>query len=487
MVVRNTPHSTRSGTHALVIGGSMAGLLAARVLTDHFDQVTIVERDRLPTGPEFRPGVPQSRHIHVLMQRGQRIIEQLFPGLVADLLGQGALAIDFTNEMLLLNPAGWAAQHVSGLTTLACSRNLLEWSVRRRVLANPRVCMLEETEVSGLVTSAGNRSVTGVQVRSRRGMDDAGTAEATLSADLVIDAGGRYSKTPQWLTALGYAAPQETIVNARLGYATRMYQPPADSRRDWKAFVVLAAPPNDPRAGYIFPIERDRWLVGVYGGGGDYPPTDEAGYLKFARGLRTPLFYEAIKDAIPLSPIYGFRNTQNQLRHYDRLTRWPERFVVLGDGVCAFNPIYGQGMSTAAMGAITLGHCLHRHAGDDLAGMAHRFQKQLARIVAGPWMLATDEDYRFRGTQGGTPSPLTRFMHRYMDRVALLATHDQAVYRLFSEVIHMLTPPAALFGPQVVFKVVRGVIADQRGMQQPSRPPETARRDNRSAQGRSAG
>ena len=241
-------------------------------------------------------------------------------------------------------------------------------------------------------------------------------------------------------------------MNAFLGYATRLYRPPRSFRADWKGLHIQAAPPDHPRGGVVIPVEGGHWLVTLTGGDGDYPPTDEAGFLDGARTLRIPDLYEAITDAEPLGPIVGYRATENRLRHYERVRRWPEGLVALGDAVCALNPVYGQGMTTAALGAEVLDRCLRRSRAPQCIrpGTGRKFQRELARTIAAPWLLATGTDYRFRRTEGPPRRRSTRMMHRYVDALTRLATRNTGVRRRLMEVLHLLRPPAALFGPSIL-------------------------------------
>jgi len=446
---------------AIVIGGSMAGMLAARVLSDHFDQVTVIERDRLPDGPAPRPGVPQARHLHALLPRGCRILEELFPGFGQEILAAGALKKDVANDIAWMNPQGWGVNFKSDLTFFTFTRDLLHWVVRGQIRSLARVRFVEECEVTGLLAGAGGRAVTGVAIRYRPSAGERAGAEEELHAELVVDAGGRTSKMPQWLEAIGYEAPAETVVNAHHGYASRIYDFPAGFRADREAIFVQAAPPDHTRAGIIFPVEGNRWLITLAGGDRDYPPTDEGGFLEFARSLRSPIVYEVIKNARPLTPISGYRFTENRRRHYERLARWPERLLVTGDAACAFNPVYGQGMTTAALGVQMLDRLLReqkRRHGGDLTGLARNFQKRLAKVNAAPWTLVTGEDYRYRGTEGGSPNPMDRFMHRYINHVFQLTTRSAPVRRRFLQVQGMLKPPTALFHRAVALPVLANVL-----------------------------
>ncbi len=474
--------TSRAGHHALIIGGSLAGLLAARVLADHFERVTLVERDQFPMGPEPRKGLPQARHVHILLIRGQQILKELFPGLETELAAAGAPEVDWTSDLGWFSFGGWAPRVPSGYLAQLCSRDLLEWEVRRRLALYPQVRFLTTHEVIGLLASDNNTRVTGVRVRLRNQAHpqivQAGLAagdEEELYADLLVDASGRESRLPGWLEVMGYEPPQETRVNSFLGYASRLYEIPAGFQADWKGLLVRATPPASTRGGGIYPIEGNRWMVTLGGAGRDYPPTDEAGFLDFARSLPVPLLYDAIQQAQPLTPLYGYRRTENRLRHYERLERWPENLVVIGDAVCAFNPVYGQGMTVAALGALALGECLRdqsrRKPGGDLTGLARRFQSRLGRVVATPWLMATSEDFRYPQTEGGRPGWTTRLMHRYMNHVLHIANQDPPVQRVFLQVLHLLKPPLTLFQLDIIAKVLKRWVGQHRPLAAPPPSP----------------
>jgi 2-polyprenyl-6-methoxyphenol hydroxylase-like FAD-dependent oxidoreductase len=275
-----------------------------------------------------------------------------------------------------------------------------------------------------------------------------------LRADFVVVATGRNSSVSGWLRELGLPEPETTHVDAHVGYASRMFRRPCGLRNTWRAMFIQAAPPSATRAGILFPVEGDRWLVTLQGGDRDYPPVDDSGFLEFARSLRSPLLYEAIKDAKPITPISSYRATENRLRHYERLRAWPQCLIVLGDAACAFNPVYGQGMTTAALAAEDLQLCLQQHGGS-LQGVARRFQRRLARINLAPWMLATGEDLRYARAEGVTAGRGARLMHKYIDNVLRAATRSTSVRKRFLEVQGMLKGPAAIFRPAVVLQVLR--------------------------------
>jgi 2-polyprenyl-6-methoxyphenol hydroxylase-like FAD-dependent oxidoreductase len=460
-------------------------MLAARVLADHFESVTLVERDRLPEGPEDRRGVPQGRHVHVLLMRGQLILEQLFPGLVAGLCSAGAELMDLSADISIRGRQGWQLRFPSGITLIGCSRSLLEWGVRQRVATHPGVSIMAATTVTGLIQKAGGHAITGVRVRRDPTQGEGSAPEEQLEADLVVDATGRGSRAPQWLEALGFPRPPETVVDAFVGYASRIYR--RDNReRDWKALLSQANSPHFNRAGVLFPLEGDRWLVSLAGLGRDYPPTEESGFLEFVRSLPIPAMYETIRDAEPLSPTFGQRATENRVRHYERLSNWPDGLIVLGDAACAFNPVFGQGITTAALDAMLLDTCLGRqerhHRTAELTGLGARFQKRLAKLNSAPWLLATSEDLRVRETVGASATPRTRFMHRYLDQVTLLTTKRRSTARTFMEVVSMIKAPPALFRPGILVPALIGMAASRKASPGPSetRVPDAPGQDSKS-------
>lgn len=427
------PRRYESG-HAVVIGGSMAGLTAARALTDHFGRVSVVERDRSEPDPAPRKGVPQGRHIHVLLEAGARVLARQFPGLFDELAQRGAPSFDSSRDVRWFHHGVWKQRFESGLVMRSASRPLLESCVRARVAALPGVRFVEGVEAASLV--AGASGVAGVR-----------TGDETLAADLVVDASGRGSRTPQWLEALGYARPEESRVEIRLGYASRLYRMPAGASRDWRMLAVYAKAPQSTRYAVVFPLEGDRWIVTLAGCLGDYPPGDDAGFLEFARGLDRPDVHEAIRDAEPLAPVATFRFPAQQRRHYERLSRFPQRLVVVGDAFCSFNPLYGQGMSVAAMEAEALGACLAEARG--LEGLPQRFFARAARIVFNPWLLATGADFLYPSVAGQRP-PASALLGWLNTRVLHRCGSDPDVARRFLDVMHLLRGPAALATPRLL-------------------------------------
>ena len=425
----------------------MAGLLAGRALADRFSRVTVVERDASPATPGHRKGVPQDQHIHVLLSSGATLLERFFPGLTEELLASGALTFDCGSAARWFHHGVWKYRGHAGVPLLAQSRPFLEWHVRRRLAALPNVAFVAGDAIE-LFPDADGRSVRGVRVRRRDGL---GVEEDCL-ADLVVETAGRGSHVPKWLDAMGYQqAPEETVV-IDLGYATRVYQRPPQEGRDWQMLLVYARAPNGTRMGIVSPIEGDRWIVTLAGCLKDYPPDDEAGFLDFARSLERPDLFEAIKDATPLAPITTIRFPAQRRRRYEKMHRFPDGLVVLGDAMCSFNPLYGQGMSVAALEAAALADCLLECR--ELAGLPRRFFKRAARIIDGPWLLATGADFLYPGAVGKRPAG-TGILGWYNVNVLELSAHDPRVQATFLEVMHLTRSPFALFSPAVLLPVLK--------------------------------
>ena len=434
---------------ALVIGASMAGLLAARILTGHFERVLVIDRDTLPDGPDVRGGVPQGKHVHALLSAGQDLLESLFPGLSNELTQSGSPRMTWCRDTCYFTPGGWIKRFDSRIRTNVITRPDLEFRIRRRVAADSRVTFLTGREVQGLTTTPDKSAVTGVEV-SVRGTD----AVEHHAADLVIDASGRGSKAPAWLEALGYPAPAETAVNSNVGYATRIYEKPAQEP-DWKIlFINARSAENNPRGGAIFDIGGGRWQVSLGGMNEVYPPTDEEGFIAFARLLPSPTLAEAIQSATPITPIVGYRIPGSRQRHYEKLARRPEHFILMGDSVCSFNPIYGQGITVAAMEAVELGRMLERWGTKSLTGFAAAFQTRIAKTLQNAWLLATGEDLRFPGTEGDRPGTAARLIQRYVDQYAKVSYDDELLTLTFIKVLNLAAGPTTLFAPNIVWRVI---------------------------------
>jgi 2-polyprenyl-6-methoxyphenol hydroxylase-like FAD-dependent oxidoreductase len=438
--------------HAVVIGSSMAGLLAARVLSEHFEQVTIIERDRLSEQVEARKGVPQGQHAHILLMKGETILRELFPALYETFARDGAVPLT-SADVQWYDFGVWKAPSPDPIKSYCGSRPFLEQCVRRFVAERANVRFIDGCDVSRLCVNEDHTRVMGVSLVHH----SPERHEEDLAADLVVDASGRGSRATQWLVSLGYDRVEETSVKVEVGYATRIYRRPSNLPLDWKLLIVYPTPPREKRSGLVFPIEDDCWMVSLAGRLRDYPPADEAGFLEYARSLPDPSLYEAIKEAEPVTPIVTYKYVVNRWRHYERMARLPEGLVILGDAVCTFNPVYGQGMSVAALEARVLDVCLRdqqrQGTGYDLAGFPQRFQQAIVKTVEVPWMLATGEDFRYPETEGKRPLGIN-LLHWYTRRVNELTGSNPMIAGLFYQVLHLLKPPTVLFSPRVVWAVL---------------------------------
>jgi 2-polyprenyl-6-methoxyphenol hydroxylase-like FAD-dependent oxidoreductase len=436
------------GEKAIVIGGSIAGLLSARVLADYFQQILILERDQLPKTPEARRGVPQSVQPHVLFTKGYRILGEFFPKIAEQLEHNGALSIDWAREFKHYVEGHWGTEAIepSEIVSVTCSRYLLEWTIRQELVNLPRIKILEQSKVSGLLYDRATDRVTGVKLHSTK----------QLTADLVVDASGRSSQAAQWLQEIDYPAAPETVVNPFLGYATRRYQLPANFKPDWKVLLISQTPPEQTRLGYLARIEHDELIATLGGYGKDFPPLDNLGFLEFAQSLAQPEFYQAIANARPTSPIYAHRATANRRRNYDQITL-PAGLIALGDAICALCPVYGQGMTVSALGAKTLQTWLHKSTRNKLDN--NRFQKQLAKSNSFHWMLATSQDSRFPTTVGGQQGknknrPIDKLMTGYMNRLLTKSASEPNLHLMFLEVAHLLRSPLYFYHPAVMWRVL---------------------------------
>jgi 2-polyprenyl-6-methoxyphenol hydroxylase-like FAD-dependent oxidoreductase len=429
---------------AVVLGASITGLLTARALSAYVDRVTVVERDVVPDGPALRKGVPQAAHAHGLLASGYRVIDDFFPGIMDELEACGAPRGDVVGDFLWFQYGHWKLRHDSGLRGITVSRPCLEAAVRRRVRAIPNVTFCEGTDAVKPVFDAAAGRVTGLIVK-RRGAD----REETMTADLVVDAGGRGSQTPAWLQEWGYGQPEVVTVKIDVGYATRTFERRPGDLFGSMGAIVSGTPPKDSRYAAVLAAEGDRWVITLTGSVGDHPPADEAGWLAFAASLPSSAVHDLVTTARPLSDIVCYKFPANQRRLYEKLRRFPAGYLVVGDAICSFNPLYGQGMSVAAMETRALDECLA--AGLD--GLAARFYARASKIVDIPWLIATGEDLRFPQVAGDRPFG-TGLVNSYLERVHAVASEDPFVCRKFFDVLNLLASPTSLMTPAVAWRVL---------------------------------
>lgn len=434
--------------HAVVIGGGIAGLLAARAAADHYAHVTVFERDEVHGDAsglnEPRKAIPQGRHIHALLGRGKLILDELFPGMIDELAASGVPVGDFGTTCHWYFNGNRIAPVEAGLTCVAAGRPLLERTIRSRVQALANVTFRDGHEVTGLRHDSG--AVRGVST-----YDVHTSATEDVTADLVVDATGRTAGAARWLTELGYRAPAVDVVRMDLSYTTCDFAGPLpfDPIGDNIA-IIPAATPASPR-GAIFARLPDRYAVSLTGVLGDPAPRSHAEFLDYVKTLPVPEIWRAVADARPLAPPATFRFPESRRVRYDKLKDFPSGLLVIGDAFSAFNPVYGQGMTVAAMAA----EYLRSYLGGTGEPRPRRFHRHLAHIVSAPWNMASGADLAYAGVRGHR-TPATKIANAYVARMQDKAVTDPVLARQFLRVAGLVDSPMALFAPAVLSRTLLG-------------------------------
>ncbi|WP_245535391.1 FAD-dependent oxidoreductase [Segniliparus rotundus] len=442
-------------TQALVVGSGMAGLLAARVLADHFTRVVIVEQDEITSDTDYRRSVPQARHPHGMLKRGADIFERLFPGLQAELVSEGAPIIDFGKDPFYLFPTGLAPRAATGIHVQMVTRGTLERHVRRRVLALPQVTLRSGWHVDDLVWNEQSAQLIGVRITPTKPLCDAASPSECVEARLVICSTGRTSTISDWLERAGYGTPRSLRVNGRMSYSSRLIKPSASVGGCVRADAQLTFAPWTRRGGTAITVEGGQQLLTLLGADGELPPNNSEAFYSYAQSLQHPGIHAALTEAATLGPIYRMINCNNTWTLFHRMSYWPERLIVMGDAYCTFNPVYGQGMTVAAIEADLLDKLLRKRKSDDLSGLARNFHRRAARAIRVPWMLTTSTDLRWTPEQQNLT---TRLIHWYTDQLLRAIPGRPHVYRRFLQATQLTRSPAVLLHPRVI-SAVAGVLA----------------------------
>ncbi|MFD9702433.1 tryptophan 2,3-dioxygenase family protein [Lentzea sp. NPDC059081] len=421
----------------VVLGGGFAGLLTAHVLAPHAERVTVLERDHSADEAVPRAGVPQSRHTHVLLTSGIRALDELLPGLLDDLNGAGAPSLAVPAEVGVWQAGQWVSRRNPSHPVLTPSRPLLEHRVRQAVLAGGRIEVAGSVDVVGLLGDA--HRVTGVRTR-RRGVRNAPVDE--IDADLVVDATGRSSQTHRWLAELDARPPEEEVVETGRAYATCEFYADEPLGNDLRGFYIVPDA-GQPFGTIVLPAENGRWLVTLSGPKGQEPPTDVAGFVDFVSRLPHDAPYKWLSGATAVGRPVGYRHTGNRRRRYDRTARTQHGLLVVGDALCALNPVYGQGMSVAALNAVALSGVLAKAR---TAPAAHVLQRAVLRSAGSAWEVATGADSPMPGVTGNAvrTGVVPRLLDWYLERVREHVPGDPVVCGAFSEVLFLLSPPRSL-------------------------------------------
>ncbi|MFG2141078.1 FAD-dependent oxidoreductase [Streptomyces sp. NPDC048650] len=440
------PSSPRWGK-AVVIGGGYAGLVTARVLADHFAEVLVLERDPVETDTGVHPHAPQGYHAHAMLAKGAETLEKLFPGLRAELQDLGAPVFDYGERINFLLPTGFAPPVTMGVRVQSFTRDELERRLRHKVLDLPAVTLLAATRCEGVTMSRPGR-MDRVRYRTE------GAEQSTeVTADLVVDASGRSTSIDQWLTAARLPVPAAATVKARITYASTIFDRSEEDERDFDVAYQMAFAPDVTRGGVLLAVENNRWMCSLFGFE-HLPPTDDAGYLDFARTLGNPRLAERIAARTRQEPVHRYTNAGSLWRQHHKSKRWPERLISVGDSLCVFNPVYGQGLTVAALEADLLARMLRRRRADgaDLDGLSRAYQRAAARVIQVPWTLSTTSDLMWAPARQPVSA---RVAHWYNQQIFALAVRDASIWTRFVRVANMTAPPSLLFHPSVLTKVLR--------------------------------
>jgi len=438
------------GNHAVVLGAGMAGLATAQVLSNYFSRVTVLERDLLPVEPAPRSGTPQSPHAHALLAGGLNALQFLFPRFEQDLLKAGAVRTRAGREIRLERPGfdPFPSRDL-GFDIFSMSRPLLEAVVRRRVQENSSVTIQNRHRATEIVASPDTLRVEAVRCDGEDGR------ALTIDADFVVEATGRGNLTLQLLERLGLQKPEETEIGIDQAYSTTIVERPRDHGIAWEGVMVLPSAPESSRGGFVFPIENQQWIVSIGGNHGDAPPGDRQGFLDFVKSFRTSTIYDAVKSARPMTDIVRFRLPASSRRHFERLETFPKGLLAIGDAICRFNPVFGQGMSVADREALTLNELLKGDLPTDR--LAKEFFAAIQPIIETPWGVA-QSDFVYPATRGIRPADFAQRI-QYNMGLTKLAAQDFEVHKLLAEVQHLMRPQSALREPALATRVMALVVS----------------------------
>ncbi|WP_329044062.1 FAD-dependent monooxygenase [Amycolatopsis sp. NBC_01488] len=435
-----------AGTRAVVLGGSIAGLFAARVLADAYDEVLIVDRDKLVGVKGVRRFCPQSHQANGLLARGVQVMEELFPGLTQEMIDYGVPSGDLSGSCRWYARGNRLKQQHAGLTTLGVVRPMFEYFIRERVQQFANVTFVEEHDILGLTTTADKSQVTGARVQ-KRGTD----TDEVIEADLVVDATGRGSRTPVWLEQLGYEKPFEERKKIDLGYVTQHFRL-REGANGFQNDVAInqIAHAAVPRGNVFFLVEDGKVELTTYGILGDHPPTDYDGLMAWLKSLPAKDVYNTLRYADPVDKAMPFKFPTTLRRHYQKLRRFPEGLLVTGDAVTTFNPVYAQGMSVAALCALVLRQHLHSGA----APVPQDYFRDLATdAIDQAWEMTNQIDLSLPGVEGER-SFKVKMGNWFLKRVQIAATHDGAITAEYFKTAGLVQKPEALMKPGFALKVL---------------------------------
>ncbi|MEW9668481.1 NAD(P)-binding protein [Ammoniphilus sp. 3BR4] len=444
----------RMGSHAVIIGSGIGGLCAAQVLSRYFEKVTVLEQGARPLGKEPRKQVPQGYHLHVLLKRGEEALEQLFPGIGQAMLGNGSVLINGTRDLKWFHHGVWKKRFEGDLSILLQSRPFLEGHIRNQVEQNPHILIRYQTKALRPIFHASEKVIKGLQVQ-----EEGSPVPTDLSAELVIDASGYGSRFQTWFIDQGYICPVEKVT-INLRYISQTYQLKPEKKRDWSVLMVYPSPPAEKAGAALSRTERNRYIVTLfdYDQDEDRPlPRNAKEFIEMTKKLSQDTIYQELQGSEPLSDIQVYKVPYMIRYRYEKLQNFPKGFLFLGDTLCRFDPVFGQGMSVAAMEALALDQCLQKawKQGRGISSdLASRYFRKISKIIDPVWLMILIEDFRHRHVTGNKPMGLT-FLQWYTKRIFQRSSQDTDIYNAFVYVMNLLRPANTLFHPSVIWKALR--------------------------------
>ncbi|WP_459503455.1 NAD(P)/FAD-dependent oxidoreductase [Bacillus sp. C1] len=426
---------------AIVIGGSIAGKLAAKALSDSFQEVIILEAGEECNEKSPRKRVPQTYHPHVLLKGGEEAIEKLFPGVMTQLKEDGGIVNNFTGDLKWHHFGLWKQPFHGELNAVQQSRPLLEWHIQKRMREVANITTKYEMMVEQLIIDQQYNKISGVKVRCMK----TGNKE-NFHADLVVDASGFGSKNIEWLKTHGIEVTEEKVW-IQLFYATRVFYLKQNERPNWCNLLFSPSFPENPYGAFIQTIEDNRYFVTFSGYANEHAPKTDEEFLAFARKLPAPDVIQFLEQAEPITDIKIHKIPYQVRRRFDLVKNMPEGFFVIGDAYCRFDPVFGQGVSVTAMEAAALQTSLKRRTSLP-NGFTREFYKRISKIIATPWEMVTTEAYRHPNIKG-KQSFIRPFQQWYTKKVYQLSASNTDIYMRLVRVMNLIRSPLHLFHPKV--------------------------------------
>ena len=441
---------------AIVIGAGIAGLINAKILSKHFKEVIVLEKDTVSEAcqPEHRKGLPQAHHQHILLMKGRELFEEIFPGFDNELASMGAPELSYSNDIALYVGHGKLPRFPSFLKVRPSRRIWIDALVRKRVASLPNIVIKSNIHVKHLNFDQNENRVTGV-IYSEIHQDDASsdTSHIQLKADLVIDCSGRGSRITKWLKELGFKDVESTVIDPKLGYASCLLKIP-ENYSGVRGIEVAPHAPDNPRAAGLWEVEKGTWLLTLIGMAGEYPPKDIEGFKAFSDSLPTTAISEVLNEAEQISQIQSFRGTQNIWRHYEKMPSYPNGLLVLGDALCAFNPLHGQGLTLIARSAQLLDQQLQQGKKTHYSSKwSQSNYRKLNRVFLSAWMFAISEDMRWPETIGRKVDWKLKLAYRFTDKLLATSQNSKYVTQACLAVANMVRSPVSLIKPGILLRM----------------------------------